>query len=642
MPPKDKLNRLEELKSKLFNKNYKTEIKHRDTFSPLRKKEVMDSWQIEEETGPNFGEKFFMKTSRFKKFFISSMVFFLLAVGYAAFVFFIGGNTVSNDNIEISIVGNNFTAGGEELPLVVGITNKNNTALDLVDLIIQYPKGSDTLSASEMTERRQSLGTIPSGAIHNENINLVLFGEQGSVRPIKVSIEYRVAGSNAIFVKEKTYDVRINSTPINLSVEAPSTISPNQDVTLKIKVSLNATKPASKILVKVDYPVGFSFVKGTPAPAFGSNVWDLGDMAPGAEREISVSGKMIDVFDGEEKTFNISSGSQSPTSKSTIGVVFNSIKHTIAVSKPFIAATLFVNGVYQKEYASDAKTDIHGEIRYVNNLDTTVNDVTIEAKLSGNALNQRTVSANQGYYDSAKNTIVWDKHSDRELKEVNPGDSGSVSFSFSPKSLFSEAGLLSNPSINIEVNISGAQATEGFAGSEIRNSSSANIRIISDVGLSAKALHYSGPFTNTGSIPPKVETPTTYTIVWTLSNTANNISSAKVASSLPAWVSFVGTTSPATESLAYNSRNRELVWNVDRIPKGTGITASPRSVSFQVSLTPSLSQVGSYPVLINEAVLTGHDDFANVNVQVEKDDLDTNIMPSNDPAFPLNGGLVDK
>ena len=228
----DKLNKIEELKSKLFSKNYQTKIEHRDTFSRVPQKDVPDFWGGDT-TGSNWGEKFFMKTSVFKKFFIFSVVFFVLAVGYASYMFFAKGNTVSNENIEIAILGNTFTAGGDELSLIVEITNKNNLSLELVDLVVEYPKGSDLLQDTERF--RESLGTIPSGAVRNENVKLVLFGEQGSIRPIKISIEYRVEGSNAIFVKDKLYEVSINSTPLDISVNGPASISPNQDIILDVK-----------------------------------------------------------------------------------------------------------------------------------------------------------------------------------------------------------------------------------------------------------------------------------------------------------------------------------------------------------------------------------------------------------------------
>src|SRR3989339_36723 len=640
----NKLNRIEELKSKLFSKNYQTKIEHRDGFSHLNKNNIPDVWDNGEKVGSSSfynRDNFFMKTPVFKKFFVFSLSFFVLTLIYASYVFFAGGNTVSNDNIDISILGNNFTAGGEELSLVVGITNKNNSSLDLADLIIKYPKnGSGNFdSSAEIESNRISLGTIPAGSVRNENIKLVLFGEQGSLIPIKISIEYRVEGSNAIFVKEKPYEVTINSTPLNLSVEAPDTVSPNQDITFNVKATLNATKPVSKILLKFDYPVGFQFKSSIPAPSLGNNIWSLGDLAPGTERNISVTGKMVDVSDGEEKSFHISSGSQSSSDKSTIDVVFNSLSHSVVIKKPFIEAKLFVNGVYQREYATNTKTPIQGEIIWTNNLDTKVNDLVIQAKISGNAVDRRTINAQQGFYDSSLDIITWDKNSKTEFSEVNPGDSGSVSFSVSSFSLVSASGgMISDPVININVSISGKQLLSGYATTNLNNYDSAIVRIISDVGFANKALYYSGPFANTGPIPPKVGAETSYTIVWSLSNTANNISKAIIRSSVPSWMKFVGTVSTSSEDLTYNSSTKEIVWNVGRITKGAGITGLVRSVSFQVVFIPSLSQIRTTPVIINDAILTGHDDFANVDVRVNKSALRTQL--DNDSSFPPAGGVV--
>lgn len=641
---RNKLNRIEELKSKLFSKNYETRIEHRDNFTHLNRQTVSDSWEDDEEKLGS-EEKFFMRTSVFKNFFIFSLGFFILALGYAAYIFFAGGNTVSNDNIDISILGNSFTAGGEELSLVVGITNRNNSSLDLADLVMEYPKGSATIGtdafSSETERSRFSLGSIPAGSVRNENIKITLFGEQGSVRPIKFSLEYRVEGSNAIFVKEKNYEVTISSTPINLSVDAPVTISPNQDISLNIKATLNATRPASKVLVKLDYPTGFQFKSSAPMPSFGNNIWNLGDIAPGTEHNIAISGKMVDVFDGEEKTFRVWSGSQSKTDKTAIDVVFNSFVHTVAIKKAFIEATLSINGVNQREYAVDTKTVINGQINFINNLETKINDLEIRAKISGNAVDRKTIKALQGFYDSAKDVITWDQNGNNNLKEVNPGDSGSVTFSLSSLSLLLPGGgTLSNPSINIDVNISGKQLLAGYATEELKNSASALIRIISDVGFATKAFYSSGPFTNHGPVPPKVGKETTYTISWSLSSTANGISKSIIRSTIPAWIRFVGTISPASEDLTYNASTREIIWNVGNIPKGAGITQASKEVAFQVALTPSLSQIKTFPTIINEAILTGHDDFANVDIRVSKNSLLTQFV--NDPQFPPVGSLVEE
>ncbi|MBP6060452.1 MAG: hypothetical protein KA515_00385 [Candidatus Pacebacteria bacterium] len=638
----DKLNRLEELKSKLFSKNFQMKIEHKDSFSHLNQTEIPDSWQttIKEQIRSN--EQQFSQSHFAKNFFIFAIIVFFITIAYASYVFFAGGNTVSKDNIEISVLGNSFVAGGEELPLVIGITNKNSSAIDLVDLIVEYPKSSTLITtdtSTQMQRIRKSLGTIPSGAVRNENVKLVLFGEQGSLVSVKISIEYRVEGSNAIFVKDKTYEVSINSTPVNLVIDAPDSVSSNQDVVLNIKTTLNSTNTLYGVLVKVDYPLGFQFKSANPSPTLGNNIWDMGDLAPGADHNISVVGQMVDVFEGEEKIFRVWSGTQSKSDKSVMDIIFNSLAHSISIKKPFIQTKLLINGVAQREYAIDSKTTIRGEINWTNNLDTNVNDFVIRARITGNAVDRKTINGVLGFYDSTNNIITWDKTYNNKFKEINPGDSGSVTFSFSPLSLLSTPGqIINNPSVNIDIDVVGKQALDGFNVKDLTNSESAVIHIISNAGLATKALYYSGPFTNTGSISPKVGQETTYTMVWTLSNSANNLSKAKVISTLPPWMRFVGSLSPASEDLVYNPSTKEISWNIGNIPRGLGITSPSREVAFQIAITPSLSQVGSLPVIINDATLTGHDDFANVDVRVNKPSLRTRL--ENDSAFPSWGGMV--
>jgi len=634
----EKLNRVEELKSKLFSRNYEMKVEHRDNFTHPNHSTVPDSWG-EDEGGYKKAEDFFMQTSKFKKFFKWSLIFFACAILYASYTFFAGSNTVSSENIEIEVLGNTFTDGGEELQLTVSVTNRNSSSLELVDLVIEYPKSSQSGAIESTERRRESLGTIPPGGFANENIKLVLFGEQGSVRPIKIALEYRVEGSNAIFVKEKIHEVSINSTPIDLSLSAPSTLSPNQEIILDVKAVLNSPNSVPDVLIKMDYPVGFQFQSAKPAPTSGNNVWSLGDLAPGADRNIRIEGKMVDVSDGEEKTFRAWAGTKSASDKSKIDVVFNSASHTLVLNKPFVEARIFVDGVYKNSYTATSKGRISAEIRYANNLDTTISDLEIRAEISGNALDKKSVSAQQGFYNSLQNEIVWTKTSVGALREVNPGDSGSLSFSFMPTSLFSGAGsILNEPEINISVSIQGKSEGSGYEANELENSESKTISIISDVGFANKALHYSGSFKNSGPVPPKVAQETTYTIVWTASNSSNNISNAVVRSSLPSWVRFVGDTAPSGENLEYNSSTREITWNVGTLKRGTGISTNAKEVSFKIGFTPSLSQINTAPTIINDAVLTGHDDFANVDIRVSKSSLSTNLI--NDAAFPDGGERV--
>ena len=108
----------------------------------------------------------------------------------------------------------------------------------------------------------------------------------------------------------------------------------------------------------------------------------------------------------------------------------------------------------------------------------------IRAKISGNAVDRKTINGQQGFYDSLTDTITWDKSSKSDFEEVNPGDSGSVGFFISPLSLMSATGgMLIDPSVNIDISISGKQLISGYATADLNSSDSGIVRIISDVGF---------------------------------------------------------------------------------------------------------------------------------------------------------------
>ncbi len=631
----DKINKIDDLKSKLFSRNYETRVVHHEHFSEMNDIKVKDNWG--DNTTPLLSkrEQFFMQNSFFKKFFIFSVIFLIGAIAFAGFSFFYGNNTISNDNIEISVLGSSFATGGEELPLVIEIENKNSSAMLSVDLIAEYPK-----DAKGKTERsRQSLGDISANSTKSQNISLVLFGEQGTINKIKFEVEYRIANSNAILVKEKYYEVTINSTPINLSIDAPIDISPNEEITLKTKVSLNGSKVAQKVLVRVDYPIGFQFSSSVPAPTFGNNTFFLGDLSPGVEQEIVVKGKMVDVEDGEEKSFRVWTGTQSSEDKKEIAKVLNSFAHVVLIKRAFIEARISIGNTYQKEYTVESRDSIQISIDWANNLDTKVSDFEIRAKLSGNVLDRKRIVVQNGFYDSATDEIIWDKNSYTKFKSIEPGETGGVYFSVASLPLYSSFdGLVSSPSISISSSVSGRQALEGNINEQVKSGETKVVKIITDMSFNAKSAYNSTIIKNTGPIPPKVGKETSYTITWSINNTANSISKAEIRSKIPSWIKWKGVIPPTSESITYDQNIREIVWNAVRVNRGAGLTTTAREVSFQLSFTPSLSQVDTSPNILGESVLTAHDDFANVDLRATKSALTTRL--NNDNIVSGSSGVV--
>ena len=221
-------------------------------------------------------------------------------------------------------------------------------------------------------------------------------------------------------------------------------------------------------------------------------------------------------------------------------------------------------------------------------------------------------------------------HEFERLSFHRPGSSGKAQLGFSiknPLPIYKQGNK--DFSISIEAKIIGLGTSDEFENKQISDSLKKEIKIGSKLQAVGKTLHYSGALKNSGDVPPKVGEETTYTIVWSLANNANDLSDAKITASLPPYVSKESLISPEGSDLQFDEKNATLVWNVGEVPAGTGIIMPAKEISFQVSFSPNLTQVGETPVLVNKATVEARDTFTEENMSAEIPALTVNL--SGDP-----------
>ncbi len=570
------------------------------------------------------------KTSIVGKIFWSSFVFFVLAIGTAVFIFYGGNNLISANNVDILVDGPISVAGGEPLTLDISVVNKNDVKLELVDLVVEYPKG--TASADDTTKElnrfRELIGDIESQKDGHKNVTAVFFGEANEKKDLKITAEYRVQGSNATFYKEKIYSIFISSAPISITTSSFKEVNAGQEFTMAFTVTSNSSKLLKNIVFQVEYPFGFNFKKAVPVASFDNMLWKIGDLAPGVKRVISVTGT-IDGQNDDERVFRLNVGVQSTKDNKKIGIALLSTQQSIMVKKPFITSSLALDGnISNGDYAGEAGRSIRADVTWTNNLPTNIIDAEIFVKINGTALDKSSVLVDQGFYDSANGVIRWDKSNTSELGLLNPGGSGSVSFSFTPTSQNTSSGQ-KNPGVTLEVSVRGKRVSENQVPEQIISSVLRTVRVASRIRLLPRLIYSIGPFVNTGPIPPKAEKETKYTVVWTVTNTTNAISNAQVRASLPSYIKWLGVTTDNSK-ISYNPVGGELVWDIGSIAANTDGNAS-KEIAFQVAFIPSVSQVGSVPIVVNEAVLSGEDDFTGLTLRDSRSSL--NIRLSTDPNF---------
>ena len=626
---------LERLQKKLYRKNESSSSSEPFALHPNAERGAED-WQEAREPAPLMVRK---KTYT-NTILVSAVIFFAVSVGISVFIFLGGGNIVSTRNVDISISGPVSVSAGEEAAFQILIENRNNVALEFSDLLIEYPEGTVVAgSPGESSLRvRRSVGTISSGNILKEAARATFFGSEGEEKKVQVTLEYRVQGSNAIFVVEKEYDVFISSSPIRLSVKNPEEIISGQPFDIEVTVASNAAEVIQNLLLAVDYPFGFSFVEANPKTSFGNDVWEVGDLAPHSERVIRIRGVLAGQ-DNDQKVFSVSVGISDSVGGRTIDVPYASLVPQVVVARPSLGVQLFLGGGSPDTYVAEHGVSASGDISWINNTPNKITNARIEVTFKGDTLNRQSVSSREGFYRSVDNTLVWDKETLPELAEISSGGSGGTTFSFAPLGIAQLAGaVFKNSTIELVVKVSGTRLLEDGGVSDITSSVTKQIKVNSAIGVNQKALHYVGAFTNTGPLPPEVEKETTYTVVWTFVNSSNNVSGGDVMATLPSYIRWTGNVSPSLERVSFNSADRSVRWDLGDVAPGVGITLPAREVSFQIGFLPSIAHVDLAPFLITEAVFSGVDDFTGRNVRAEARSLDIRLTA--DPQFKLGQDKV--
>lgn len=639
------LNRLDAINKKLFSEDEEPLSHHRRGVLHQNPHTVSDTWKPIPGATKTARRRAARRVSPiFKWFLVVSILFFLGALGFGAYTFIHGGNTVSSNNIALSILGNAFTPGGDPLPIQIEVTNRNNVALESSDLIIEYSRGGDVSNPTDTERIQKTLGTIAPGSSAKEDVSIVLFGTQGTTRDIKVTLEYRVNGSSATFTKEKLYSVNISSSPISIMVDSPEATPPNQDFSFVVKVVPNSDKVIPNMLLKVEYPAGFNYKGATPEPSYLSNIWNLGDINPGTPKEIRISGT-FNVQEGEERSFKISTGSADSVDKNEIGIAYNSLLHTVIITKPFLETQLTINGSSANEIVASAASHlspINVNINWANNQPVVITNATFKLTIKGDFIERSSINMSNGVYnalDDNSTVIVWDKDTINSLATVVPGQSGNISLSFLPRPIISGGQVLyQNPHIDLTLDVSGTEPLQMNAQNNIQSVINKTIKFATDFQLAGSISHITGQFLNTGPIPPQANQKTTYTVEWSLLTTVNDMSNIEVRALLPFYVHFLSIVYPLSENIHIDSTTGEIVWKVGFLPKGTGYTLPRRSVSFQIELVPSLSQVGSAPSLILEAHAIGQDTYTNAQRENGIGALNTRL--TNEPNYKPGDEII--
>ncbi len=553
---------------------------------------------------------------------LAGLLFFAGALVISTVVMLFGNNSISAENISISVNGPFTVGGGETVTLQVGVTNANAVPISAATLIIDYPEGTRSKEDnSNLFIQRVPLETIRAGETVNVPVRAVIFGEENSDQEINVSIEYRVEGSNATFFRDaEPFRFKISSAPVVIQAAANQRVSSGQETDIELTVSSNSQTTVSDILVNAEYPTAFDFTLAEPSPVRGQNTWRIESLEPGESTTITVRGVVVG-SETDELAIHFSVGAPEVNDPTAIAAVFNTVSTEFIIEQPFVDIALELDGDTSGSVVVEPDDNVTGRITVTNSLSDIIYDTEVRLELGGNALSDPAVSQTDGFYDSLENVITWGPSSRERLTELEPGESVSLTFALSP-----DESVAQTPVVTLSASVESRRVRENRVPEVLTGSVEGTIRVATMPTLISEARRTSGP------VPPVVDEVTEYTLSILAETASNNLNNVIVTATLPQYVTFRGDAT-GRGTIAFNDTTRTVTWTVGNVEVG-----QPAVGSFGVAFRPSVSQIDEIPVLMNTQRLRAEDAFTGSIVRAEQDEVTTEL--STELGFDPNNGRV--
>lgn len=478
------------------------------------------------------------------------------------------------------------------------LTNDSDSFIKNGKASMRLPEGVRFASGDDRVIGSIDLGDVRPGEIREEAFTVVVVSPGEGVKTFETFLEYSLGQVSAKFQKQSAVRVAMADFPVSLEFRAPETILASQpfDFSIVYKNLHARSLPAFKI--KLDHPGAFSF---TPAESEG--VWEIESLPPGREGEIKLAGK-ADLPDDASLGL-------------ALKVLLSLGDRQHAILSKLVSWSVMPSPLSLKIY-NDEEREIYEpgsrmnySVNYRNNTEMPIQNGAVTVKLTGTMFDFQTLALTNASFNPVTRTIAWTSQSNEGLKSIPPGGGGILKFSISIKSAYPIKKINDkNFSLRADAKITGAASGTG----QVEGIGSTESKIPGRIDVKASAYFRDAPslILNSGPWPPKVGQTTEFTIHWTLTNYATDVSNVEVKASLPDGVVLSGKIKSNWNSVPeINADSGEIIWRISKLFATTGVLSAKPEAIFQVKATPTQANVGNYMILLEPTEVTALDLFTN-------------------------------
>lgn len=569
-----------------------------------------------------------------KRVILIILISLTVIVGIAVVVFYIGRLAFSPEDVSFDIVAPKNVIAGQDLKFVIIYKNHTRVWLRDVYLIFHPPKYFEVGALHATPLQEWNIGNIAPGGEGSIEVQGKIFGSLNSVKYAHARLSFWPTGFNSPFEKWTSTTVFINLLPLTLDLDAPQEVTSGQELKYKLDWENVSDTAFKNIEIRLQYPEGFEFTTSSPLPSQENHTWKIPEISPRAKGSIKITG----ILKGDLEERKIVRAELGGVWDDQL-VKYLEVSAATQISTFSLIISQLING--EDYYNANWGELLKFEIKYKNTADIGAKEAIIKCKLEGSPLDFSTLSPGRGSFDAQTNTIIWSASANPELKVLSPGEESKLSFSIKLKEL-PPVTKFSDKEFSISSQVLIDSPTIPIPPGKIRivGTDELKIKVNSKLTLASKGFYQEETvdIVNFGPIPPKVGNTTTYTIHWYLTNLTNDLEEVVVEADILGSVNWQGLFLPANTSLTYNERTGKLLWDVGKLSANTGTLLPTKKVVFQLSVTPSLNQVGKEIILIERSCARAKDSFCDVDLSSWSEKISTSLP--DDPSVGEKGGVV--
>lgn len=585
------------------------------------------------------------------------LLFIIVVAGVIGFFYFSQPEkNADEEGVKFWLYRHALQISGDESTFFVFIKNQEVRDIENAQVMVNFPQGFVLLSSNPECETiltnscQWSFDNINKGTLKEIEIKGRLFGQADSAQFFTGSLHFQLQGFTSEFSENFSSSVMISpALNLNWNMADNGSLFDPLESTLALE---NITSEAiDKAQVIVQWPQDFELSNASSKTEKDIEIdvveriliWKITDLNFYDKKELTIKGSFTgtdsDVFEF----------------KAQAGVMYNDefFVQTEETGHVNLERFDFVPELNISNRKDSPQIYLWGDmlpvsITYVNNVNEAIDNVTLALLISVDkyidinhlyGLNWSHYSGPfarpgasaylTGYFSADIISRGWDKTLIPELENISIGERGSVIFDLPLKqTLDALKNKYSQAQFSIRVVATGTLA-KNLRQWKVK-SNKITIKINTHIDFNASLRYYDdeGVKIGTGPLPPQQDQKTTYWIFWDLKNTTNTAEDVAVKTRLEQNVVWTDNVYTTNGLVLYNSKTREISWQIDELPLYVGGPYSLVEARFEISVMPETDSVDLSLPLTSDINLYAKDQFTHDTISSTHQFLNTDINNS--------------